>query len=213
MKYKAILLDMDGLMFDTEKLSNDLWLEVSKEEKCALLPQDLGMLRGKNKEGGKQAFLQRFGDDFPYDKLCDTVNGRIEAALKKQVPIKPGLIEFLEAAKEKNIPVAVASSSARSLVEQNLEVAGVKQFISAIAAGDEVENSKPEPDVFLLAAKRLGVSAHECIAFEDSPSGVRAANAAGCSTVMVPDCDKPTQELKRLTSFVVENLNDAIALI
>ncbi len=213
MNYKAILMDMDGLMFDTETLCTKLWLEASKEEKYPIMVQDLDLLRGKNRQASKEALVAHFGDDFPYDKLSDIVDERMVAILKKEVPIKEGLIDFLKAAKEKNIPIAVASSTYRQLVEQNLNVAGVMQYIDVIVAGDEVENSKPAPDIFLAAAKKLNVSAHECIAFEDSPSGVRAANAAGCSTVMIPDGEKPTKELKRLTSFVVQTLSEAIALI
>ncbi len=213
MSYKAVLLDMDGLMFDTERLSDEIWLEVSKEEKYPILPSDVNALRGRNLQGCKEVFLKRFGDDFPFDELSEKVNTRISETLKTEVPIKPGLVDFLKAVKDKGIPVAVASSTHRELVLQNLKVAKVDCYIDAVVGGDEVENSKPAPEIFLKAAQLLNVSAHDCIAFEDSQSGIRAANAAGCSTVMVPDCDPPTAELKRMTSFVVKDLYEAIALI
>ncbi len=213
MEYKAIILDMDGLMFDTERLSDEMWLSISEREKFPILPADLGLLRGKSKKAGKADFFKKFGEDFPYDKVCDEVEAKISAIMKTQVPIKAGLIDFLEAAKSKGVPIAVASSTHRKMVEQNLKIADVAKYISVIATGDEVENSKPAPDIFLLAAQRLGVEAHECIAFEDSPNGVRSATAAGCSTVMIPDREQPTPELKRLSAYVVENLDEAIALL
>ncbi len=213
MKYKAILLDMDGLMFDTERLSDTIWMELCGDEKFPVTSEHLKQIRGKNKQGCRDTFMGFFGDSFPYDEITGKINVRMNEMLNKQVPIKTGLVEFLKAAQSKNIPVAVASSTNKEKIARNLKVADVEKYITLVVGGDEVENSKPNPEIFLLAAKRLGVSADDCIAFEDSFNGVKSASSAGCYTVMVPDMDEPDAEMKRLSSYIVADLNEAISLI
>ncbi|MEG2395103.1 MAG: HAD family phosphatase, partial [Ruthenibacterium sp.] len=163
MKTKAVLFDMDGLMFDTERLSDEVWTALAKREKLAMQSTDLQLLRGKTREAGKAALLEKFGADFPFDRICNAAMTEITARLSETVPLRPGLLELLDTLKINNIPAAVASSTHRALVESNLRVAGVLDFIAAIATGDEVMHSKPAPDIFLLAAKRLGVAPEDCM--------------------------------------------------
>ncbi len=213
MEYKAILLDMDGLMFDTERMSDEIWMEICAKEKYPVTPMHLKHIRGQNKQGCKNTFTNFFGNQFPYDDITAQIRDRMEAQLNEHVPIKTGLVEFLQAAHAKGIPMAVASSTNRDKVIRNLKKANVEQYIDVIVGGDEIENSKPSPDIFILAAQRLGVKAEDCIAFEDSYNGVKSANAAGCYTVMIPDREPADAEMKRLSSYIVENLNEAISLI
>ncbi len=206
MEIKAVLLDMDGLMFDTERLSDEVWPGIAKKHGIEVVMDDLNLLRGKSRQTGKIDFLRLFGEDAPYDAIVDEVEELFEVKLSKQVPVKKGLVELLEIARKKNLPVAVASSSKKQLVQSNIKVAGLEEYISVIAAGDEVQNSKPAPDIFLLAAKRLGVEPEKCLVFEDSHNGVRAASAAGCFAVMVPDRQVPNDEMRGLTYKIVDDL-------
>ncbi|MEG2930638.1 MAG: HAD family phosphatase [Ruthenibacterium sp.] len=213
MKTKAVLLDMDGLMFDTERLSDEVWLSLAERDNLGMVSADMLLLRGKNREAGKEAFLRRFGENFPFDDYCDEALAEITARLSKKVPLRPGLFELLDTLKTNHIPAAVASSTHRSLVESNLRVAGVLDFIKVIATGDEVAHSKPAPDIFLLAAKRLGVAPEECMVLEDSYNGVRAGAASGARTIMVPDMDMPTPETEQLADAIVPTLADVIPLL
>ncbi|MEG0768784.1 MAG: HAD family phosphatase [Ruthenibacterium sp.] len=213
MKTKAVLFDMDGLMFDTERLSDEVWTALAKREKLAMQSTDLQLLRGKTREAGKAALLEKFGADFPFDRICNAAMTEITARLSETVPLRPGLLELLDTLKINKIPAAVASSTHRALVESNLRVAGVLDFIAAIATGDEVMHSKPAPDIFLLAAKRLGVAPEDCMVLEDSYYGVRAGVASGARTIMVPDLDLPTPEIEQLADAIVPSLADVIPLL
>lgn len=213
MKTKAVLFDMDGLMFDTERLADKVWLEVSARRGLPLREEHMTLLRGRNRDGGKVAILEHFGDDFPFDACCDEVEEEMKRQLQAEVPLRPGLFALLEALRKQGIPAAVASSTHRELVESNLRAAGVREFIAALATGDEVAHSKPAPDIFLLAAQRLGANPADCMVLEDSYNGVRAGAAAGCRTIMVPDTEPPTPEMERLADAIVTSLADVIALL
>lgn len=210
---KAVIFDMDGLMFDTERLSDALWMELSAQKKLGITQEDMALLRGRTRAAGKESFLKRFGPAFPFDAVCDEMLRRLEAHLAKEVPMRPGLQPLLDALKERGILAAVASSTHRSLVESNLRVAGVERYFSAVCTGDEVTHSKPAPDIFLLAAQRLRVQPSECIVLEDSYNGVRAGQASGCRTIMVPDMDPPTAEMQQLADEIVPSLMDVIPLL
>jgi beta-phosphoglucomutase-like phosphatase (HAD superfamily) len=102
-------------------------------------------------------------------------------------PLKPGAFRILQMLQERSVPCAVASSTRVSEVRRRLEKVGVLEFLQAVAGGDEVPDSKPDPAVYLLAAQRLGVPPQECLAFEDTDHGARAAHAAGMRVVLIPD--------------------------
>ena len=126
--------------------------------------------------------------------------------LKTTVPKKKGLDELLAWLKARGLPAAVASSTYRSLVERNLRTAGVEEYFRKVVTGDQVEHGKPAPDIFLLAARQLGLAPGNCLVLEDSFNGVRAGAAAGCVTVMIPDLSQPTPELLSLCSGCLEDL-------
>ena len=114
---------------------------------------------------------------------------------------------------EQNIKMAVASSTNSKMVEQNLQKAGVRDYFSAVIGGDQVQESKPSPEIFIKAAAALNTPATQCIVLEDSYSGVRAGAAAGCYTVMVPDLDPATPEMQTLARAIVPSLAEVISLI
>lgn len=111
---------------------------------------------------------------------------------------KPGLMEMLEFCRSHGIKTAVASSSRLHVVRHNLSSAGVIDYFDAITTGEEVVNSKPAPDIFLLAASKIGIEPAACVVFEDAFSGIRGAVAAGMGAVLIPDQAEPTDEIRRL---------------
>lgn len=213
MQIKAVLFDMDGLMFDTERLSDIIWHEIGKRFGYTLTAEHMALLRGRNREGGKQAFLAHFGAAMPYDALWQAVMDEFEHRMAVSVPFRPYLTELLDFLKAEKIPMAVASSTHRALVENHLRVAGLCDYFKAIVCGDMVENGKPAPDIYLLAAKTLGVSPADCMVLEDSCNGMRAGAAAGCFSVMVPDLDPVTDEMRTLAAAIVPSLHEVIDLI
>jgi HAD superfamily hydrolase (TIGR01509 family) len=120
------------------------------------------------------------------------------------------LVDFL---KEKSISFAVATSTARKLTIPKLQLTNLLSTFNIIIAGDEIENGKPAPDIFLAAARALNVAAEKCVVLEDSSYGIRAAHAAKMIPIMVPDLAQPTDEIRALTHAVVPSLHEAREVI
>lgn len=136
----------------------------------------------------------------------------MDAILDTQgAPLKPGAREILTFLQARGVKLAAASSSGRERILKNFRYAGLDSFFDAVVSGQEVARGKPEPDIFFLAAERIGCLPEACYVFEDSVNGIRAGIAAGCVTVMVPDLARPPEELA--VSRICASLNEAKALI
>ena len=133
--------------------------------------------------------------------------------MAEQVPVKPGAVELLEFLRGRALPLAIATSSRPTTVDRHLGRAGLRHHFAAIATRYDVERPKPQPDVYLEAARRLGVAAERCIAFEDSNVGLAAAHAAGTMAIMVPDIVAPTEESRAKCLTVVPDLHAALRLL
>ena len=185
---KGAVFDMDGLMFDTERLVYENWQQMMDS---LGYPYDLEFFKltiGKRKKEVEQIYLSRFGKDFPYWELADRCrNIYVERVSREGIPVKKGLYEILSFLKDKNVKIALATSTSRRTTELNLRSAEVYEYFDALVCADEVKNGKPHPEVFLTAAKKLGLPSEECAAFEDSINGIKSAFAANMITVMVPD--------------------------
>jgi HAD superfamily hydrolase (TIGR01509 family) len=123
------------------------------------------------------------------------------------VPIKTGARELLMELRERNIPTAIATSSRAPHAQHQLAAVGLLDMFATIVTRNDVINPKPHPEPYLLAASRLGVDPLTCLALEDSPSGVRAAHAAGMQTIMVPDLVHPSAEIRALGIAIMESLD------
>ena len=211
---RGVIFDMDGLMFDTERLATVLWNQVGDELRIDMTEEFLDSFRGQNPTAIRNAFLQRFGREFDFDGCMgrkDELQHRyIE---EKGVPLKEGLPELLEYLKGQDIRMAVATSTQQSLAEKMLKIAGVYEYFDAVAYGNKVKRSKPFPDIFQKAAEDLGVPMRECLVLEDSPNGLRAARAAGCKAVVVPDITPIPPESEGLWAARAATLADVIPLL
>ena len=213
MKFDALLFDMDGLMFDTERLADELFAAAAPQFGITIGPGEMALLRGVSHAAGRAAFQARFGADFPYDRLTDRVHEGLLRRVAQERPLKPGLLELLAFCRARQLPCAVASSSSRSIVESYLRETGVADCFEAVVCGDQVARSKPAPDIYLAAAAALGAQPARCMVLEDSYNGMRAGAAAGCAAVMVPDIDPPTDEIRALAWRIVPTLADVIPLL
>lgn len=211
---KAVLFDMDGLMFDTERMYHDSWLELGRQRGIAMTEALVAEMRGRNREGCVALCKAAFGPDFDFMELRSACVERMEAQIAaKGLPKRPGLDELLEELARRGLPAVLATSTGRATALRYLELAGVSRYFKGAVCGDEVEHSKPAPDIFLRAAALAGAAPGQCMVLEDSPNGLRAGAAAGCRAVMVPDLDPATPELAALAAAVVPSLREAIPLL
>lgn len=207
----AAVFDMDGLMFDTERLVYENWQKMMDERGYDYSLEDFKQTVGRRKLEVQRFYFGKYGDDFPYWELSE--KGRkmyVERVKADGIPIKKGLIELLEFLKGRGIKIALATSTSRQTAEFNLEISDTAKYFDSLVCGDDVKNGKPHPEVFLTAAERLGSRPESCVAFEDSINGIKSAFAAGMVTVMVPDYIAPTEEIKGQISFLCNDLAQSI---
>lgn len=205
---KGAIFDMDGLLFDTERLYRDSWMIRAAELGLDPDPEFPKAVCGSSGELMLDIIRQYYPDINP-EVLRDACIDRVNECLKADVPEKPGIHEMLSFMKENGVRIAVASSSPMETIQSNLERTGILSFFDVITSGQEVEKGKPEPDIFLLAAKRLELEPEDCYVFEDGSNGIHAGAAAGCTTVMIPDLTEPNEELRSLTTGVYDSLLEA----
>ena len=192
--FDAVIFDMDGLMFDTERLAVRSWARAAAESGFDFPESLLMKTVGRDKEGGKRIIMDHFGADFPYDRVREKrLRYFMEAIDSNGVPIKEGLRELMEHLAERGVPVAVATSTDRPRASVLLERAGVLPRLAALVCGDMVARSKPDPEIYLTAARSLGREPSRCLVLEDSRPGIAAAHAAGMRAIMVPDLVGPDE--------------------
>lgn len=211
---RGVLFDMDGLVLDTEKLYSRFWMEACHFYGLAMTyEQSLGM-RALNSQMGEAQLKAYFGPDTNYPQLRSKRIELMEAYVDENgVDLKPGIRELLAYLKEQGIPAAIASSSPVPRIRKYLVFHGLDTAFTALCSARDVAKGKPEPDIYLHAAATLGLKPEECLALEDSPSGIRSASSAGCLTVMIPDQDQPSEEIKALLYGKAESLSDIITLL
>ena len=192
----GVIFDMDGLMFDTERLTIPFWTEVGKTFGYNITFDIVLRMVGISGEKSRLVLLEEFGEDFPYDEIRDGFRARVKKEFEKNgVPHKPGLVFLLDRLFAAKIPMAVATSTRKDTAVEMLERAGVLDRFTAVTGGGEVANGKPAPDIFLLAAKKLEQSPSNCVGFEDSTAGLRGLHAAGIRSIFIKDVIEPPPEV------------------
>lgn len=209
MLVKGVIFDMDGVLVDSERLYLRFWREA-----CAAfglnLSEEQGLsLRSNSPEEAIPKFKAWFGEDTDYMQIRELRRKQMAAYIDANgVDLKPGAAELVEYLKSRGIKIALATASPIKRAEHYLSPHGLFDKFDAVVGGGMVAKGKPAPDIYMCAAQSLGLPCSECLAVEDSPSGIISAYTAGCITVMVPDLTPPQDDLLPMIDYICESLGE-----
>ena len=203
----AVVFDMDGLMLDSERAIIGCLSQAAREAGHEL-PPALWLRMVGNSEAVCRALLDDCIGAAQRERVLARSHALYEAVVDAGVPHRPGIVELLDYLDARRLPRAVATATQRPLALRKLQAAGLLARFDAVCTSSDVAQPKPAPDVYLLAAQRLGMAPVRCLALEDSPSGVRAALAAGMHAIQVPDLVAPDAELRALGHTITASLHD-----
>ncbi len=210
---KAIIFDMDGLLLDTETLSFGSFVATAKRYDIAVGIDQYRDMIGLNAATGIEILRRILPSRMDAVAFKDEWLEVYQELLAGDVPTKRGARTFLARLHELNVPRAVATSSSGSRARRLLQKTGLMQFLQHVTGGDEVNAGKPAPDVYIDAAKKLGIAPKHCLAFEDSNNGTTAALAAGMWVIQIPDL-APSNRLPNPPDFnICSSLREAASLI
>ena len=213
MKQNGIVFDMDGVLFDTERLGEAVWHEVAAEMGLEELAAALPSVRGCNAADTQRYMEQRF-PHVDYAAFAKQKRIRMMERLDRDgMPLKPGVRELLTWLRQENWQVALATSTSRTSTLHQLELSGLTAFFSVILTGDCVTHSKPNPEIYLLTCQKMERAPEETIAVEDSFHGVRSAHAAGMQVLMVPDLAQPDADIRAMTWQIADSLLEVPAML
>ena len=204
---KAVLFDMDGVIFDSERALRSCWRELAEQRGLSDMDRVYERCLGITKPKTLAILQEEYGEDFPFDWFYDRAFSLyMERFSGGRLPIKPGAVELLRFLREKGLPVALASSTYAPAVESRLKDGGLWEYFDHVITGDMVSRSKPDPEIFLLACEKCGVEPAEAWVIEDSFNGIRAAYAGGMHPIMVPDLVQPDGEIRQKAEVVLPSL-------
>ena len=209
---KALLLDMDGLLIDSERVTYDMWRDLFAAQGHELTMPIYLQIIGKTDKMAAPILMEHFPGFDPYTMLYPQWEaGYAELAPKGLVPLKEGVFELLDFADAHGIKKAVVSSNHLRWIEEILKADGVYDRMDLVVHGRMVEHGKPEPEIFLLAAELLGLSPEECLVLEDSNAGITAGHRAGMQVICIPDLKQPAGECIPFCSAILPSLKDVPA--
>lgn len=209
--YKAVVFDMDGVIFDSERAVMQCWKEVASRHNIPNIEKAILACTGTTMVRTREIMLNLYGADFPYDEYAKESSAIFHSRYDGgRLPMKQGVKELLSFLKEHGKKIALASSTRQQVVTDELRDAGIIGYFDRIICGDMVSRSKPAPDIFLKACEELNVSPSDSYAIEDSYNGIRAAHAGGLHPIMVPDLLPADEEMQSLAEIVLPNLTSVM---
>jgi HAD superfamily hydrolase (TIGR01509 family) len=209
----AVIFDMDGLMFDTERVAQVAWYRAMADYGFVITDDVYAAAIGRTAPDTRAIFVAALGAELPIGAIEATMSRYLRELLEPAPPLKQGLLELLDEIERLGLRAAVASSTARSEVRRRVEACGLEDRFDVVVGGDDVVDGKPAPDLFLQASRLLHVEAADCVVLEDSEPGIRAASAAGMRAVLVPDMPASSSLCSELATCVVSSLSEVGALL
>jgi len=211
---KGVIFDLDGTLLDTEKLYRRFWVEAARRMGYPMKDRHALMIRSMAAVYAEPLLKREVCADFDYHGVRALRRQIMEAFIDENgVDPKPGLIETLSAIRARGMKIGLATATPEHRARKYLRMVHAEQYFDAVTCADMVKRGKPQPDIYLLACERTGIAPGEAIAVEDAPTGIRAAHAAGCLAVMIPDQDQPDDALRALCHAVLPSLKDVVDLL
>ena len=214
MKKELIIFDMDGLMFDTERIYYKAWQESAAAHGYHIGWETYIQIVARNSRYIEKVLKEILGEALPYDAICEEKRAIADQIIAKEgITKKEGLVELLDYLDQRGIKKAVATSSMREKALRYLELGEIKERFDWIICGSDVEESKPNLEIFLKVAAHFGVSPEACMVLEDSRLGIQAAKAAGMTGIFIPDLVQADEEILAHASQEVASLREVITLL
>lgn len=184
---QGVIFDMDGVLFDTERVNEVILKQAAKEQGATLSDDTFKKLLGVNTITSKH-IMSTSHPNIDYDRMVERWDALMfEYINQNGMPLKKGMPDILIALKKRNIKIGLATSTDRNCVDFYFDKADVHGYFDAITCGKEVPTGKPSPDIYLVTAQKLGISPKYLLGVEDSLNGVKAVRSAGMRCVMIPD--------------------------
>lgn len=206
--FDAVIFDMDGLIFDTERLIRRAVQNASRSVGFEISDAFYDSMIGVPGPECDNLIRSKFGTAFPFDEYLVGYRAEWSRLVQEGIPIKIGTIELLDHLRASQMPIGLATSSHRETTERHLRNSELRPYFDVVVTRNDVARGKPHPDLFLKAAGELGVVPSRCLVLEDSYNGVRAAVAAGCLPIMVPDLLEATNEMRAICLAIANNLTE-----
>lgn len=210
---KGVLFDMDGLLLDSERLLTACFQDVADQMGFKDFTPVLLSLIGVRRKESDLILRANMRSDSDLTTFLTQSNSLFSKRTESGIPLKAGVKELLECLMERDVSCAVATSTQTGTALEHLDQAGLLRYFRTVTGGDQVQNAKPAPDIYLKAAASLGVLAGECVAFEDSDPGTRAAFSAGARIVQIPDILQPSEETRALGHIIAPSLLEGAAQV
>ncbi|MBR6295561.1 MAG: HAD family phosphatase [Treponema sp.] len=209
--FDAVVFDMDGVIFDSERAVFDCWKEIAGKYGIKDIEKPYLACTGTTMERTREIMREAYGEDFPYDVYAKEASKMYHEKYDGgRLPMKTGVIEILDFLKSSDKRIALATSTRRQTVINQLRDAGILDYFEKIVTGDMVSRSKPEPDIYLAACEGLGVEPEKSYAVEDSYNGIKAASRGGLRPVMIPDLLPENEEMAALSETILKNLSELV---
>lgn len=202
----AILFDMDGLLLDTEKVCFDNFVETRRHFSLSDSSDVFLRCVGLRRPECDRVILESLPEQVEFQDFNEVWREKISATLRREIPVKAGALQLFQVLSSKGYLMGVATSTETEVARSHLEKTGLLPFLAGVVGGDLVQQGKPNPEVYHKIAEHLGVSAADCIAFEDSETGTRAAVASGARTVQIPDLIPPSAEMLKFGHVIAPSL-------
>lgn len=213
-KITALIFDMDGLIFDSERVVQRSWNRAGEVLGIPKMGEHIYHTIGFNVVRREQYFRTAIREDFPMDRFNELTRAFFkEIVASEGLAMKPGVKELLAYAKENGYKLAVASSSRREHAVNLLTEAGVYSYFDGSVFGDMVKNAKPDPEIYRTACEVIQVVPEETVALEDAPAGVKSASGAGLRAIMIPDLVQPDEETMKDVWKKYNTLLDVLELL